>query len=193
MSNNPPIRLRRVTTAPEVKPAWPPYLGLASVAKPKPKPKPKPVPPAQPVAAAAKTKPELPSCGAQLPVVPLLSTDVPQGATVVLGTLNRGENPQTFRPVVVLCVPCACKESEHAYPWRSDWAVDVRVRSHQRSRCRKHKGPHGVWLAIDPRRVGRSRQAVQGMREALTTWKVTQTAEKAKKRAPAPEKETANV
>jgi len=175
--------LQRLRSAPAAKPA--------SLAKPQPPvgPKPKPAPTAKPAAATAKTRTKLPYCGAQLPLVALTAAEVPQGAKVVSGTLLHGENPQTGRPLVMLCVPCTCFEVEHSYPWRSDWPVDASVRSHQRSRCRKHKGPYGVWLAIDPGRVGRSLQVVRQMREALCEWK----AQKASKRTPTPAQETTHV
>ncbi len=155
-------------------------------------PKPAPVPPAQPVAATAKPKPKLPYCGAQLPRVALTAVVVPRDAKVVSGTLLHDANRKTGRPLVMLCVPCTCHDSSHTYPWRSDWPVDASVRSHQRSRCRKHKGPYGVWLGIDPERIGRSQEVVRLMRAELTTWKMVQLAEKAKKRVPTPQ-ETANV
>jgi len=181
--------LRRLRSAPVAKPAPQPSTSRAVAHQLNP--------PVAKTATApvAKSKPKLPSHGAQLPVVPLTAVDVPKDAKVVLGTLLHGANPKTGRPLVMLCVPCTCPESDHCYPWRSDWPVDASMRSHQRSRCRKHKGPYGVWLAIDPGRVGRSLQVVREMREALTAWKVVQKAEKAKrakKTVPA-SKETANV
>ena len=146
-----------------------------------------------PVAKTATSKPAIPYCGAQLPNVALTAADVPRGAKVVSGTLLHDANRKTGRPLVMLCVPCTCHDSSHTYPWRSDWPVDTSVRSHQRSRCRKHKGPRGVWMAIDPERVGRSLQVVRKMREALHEWKSVQVAGKAKKRVPTPAEEPANV
>ncbi len=204
-------RLRSASVAPPApatKPSWPAYPGLAPTAapappakpasqssagpktKPRPKPQPKPKPPAQPVAATAKSTPDpkLPFHGAQLPAVPLTVADVPQAAKAVSGTLLRDADPKSGRPLVMICTPCTCSRRTHHYPWRSDWPVDASVRSHQQPRCKKHKGPDGVWLAIDSGRVGRSLQAVREMREALCEWK----AQKASKRTPAPQ-ETANV
>ena len=173
--------------APVAKPATQPSTGPKTKPRPKTKPSPKPAP-AQPVAATTETKPKLPYCGAQLPVVALTAADVPPGAKVVLGTLLRDADPHHGRPLVMLRTECTCSKREHHYPWRSDWPVDVSVRSHQKSRCRKHKGPDGVWLAIDPGRVEQSLQVVREMREALVAWKAAKTS----KRTPTPQ-ETANV
>ena len=176
--------------APAAKPAPRPSAGPKT--KPKPKPKPVPVPPAQPIAATAKTRPEskLPVHGAQLPVIPLTVADVPLNAKAVLGTLLRDTNVKTGRPIVMICAPCTCSRRMHYYPWRSDWPVDDSVRSHQQPRCKKHKGPDGVWLAIDPGQVGRSLETVREMREALCQWKAEQEAAKANKRIPAPQETT---
>ena len=150
---------------------------LRSASTTAPAPVAKPV--TAPVAATTKSRPKLPCCGAHLPEVALTVVDVPRDAKVVSGTLLHDANRKTGRPLVMICVPCTCPESDHCYPWRSDWLVNASVRSHQRTRCRKHKAPHEVWLAIDPGRVGRSLQVVREMREALTAWKAQRTSKRA--------------
>ncbi len=186
-----PAAVAKPTPAPVAKPtpAAVPKPKSAPVAKPTPAavPKPKSVPPAPETAA---TKPKLPYYGAQLPVVALTAADVPRDKKVVQGTLLHGENSHTGRPLVMLCVPCNCWESEHCYPWRSDWPVDFGVRSHQVSRCRKHRASRGVWLALDPGRVGRSLEVVLQMRAELVTWKLVQVT---KKRIQPPAQETTHV
>ncbi len=187
---SPPIRLRRTATSGKPEPAWPAYPGLAPTmapapaakpspaAGPKTKPKPKPKPPTpkptpQPIAAAAR--PALPRHGSELPAVPLSAADVPVGAKAVAGTLLRDANAKNGRPIVMIRTPCTCSSRVHYYPWRSDWPVDGDVRSHQESRCKKHKGPGGVWIGIDPEGIGRSLEAVREMREALSEWKADRT------------------
>jgi len=75
------------------------------------------------------------------------------------------------RPLLVLCVPCDCAKHKHTYPWRGDWPVDASVRSHQEPRCRKHKSPDGVWLALDPERLEISQQASQEGQKDFLEWK----------------------
>ncbi len=192
MSDNgrkpPPILLRRQnrpapSRGPKLAPRPDPMHGVAPVAAAPPKPPAAAAhpaargPAAQPAAAAraapaAKlTEPKLPSGGAELPIVPLSPGDVPPDAPVCLGTLMQTMHKRTGRPFLMLCVPCDCGRHKHTYPWRGDWPVDTLVRSHQVTRCKKHKATGGVWLALDPGSMDRSLEASKAGKEAFHQWK----------------------